>query len=328
MDVEFVCPRCRADVERRDTEYRCVACASIYPIVLGIPDFRVAPDPWISQPDDNAKATRLVAVTEGFDLAQSVEAYWAMTPSTPAEYARRFMEYVRDGERRAEEWMNTLPPSRVDGAPWLEIGCASGDLMAVCAQRGIRAVGVDVAMRWLVLARRRASLASGMQVLVCANGEHLPFRDATFARVVSVGTLEHCNDAHAVLAESARVLRGGGDTAVRTTNRYSLLPEPHVNVWGVGFVPRKWADAYVGWRSGQSYAHHHPLSSPELLAALRGAGFADVRVRAARMLESDRARLGSAGAVAPIYEALRAAPVVSRLVRAVAPLIEGWGARR
>ncbi len=326
MDIEFVCPRCRAEVERRDESYTCIRCAAVYPIVLDIPDFRVEPDPWIGLQDDRDKAMRVIGVSEGLDLAASVAAYWDLTPSTPREHARRFIEYVLGGERRAAEWLDTLPPAQVANAPWLEIGCASGDLLAVCAERGVRVVGVDVAMRWLVLARKRASLASGTQTLVCANGEHLPFRDGTFARVVSVGTLEHCSNARAVLSESARVLRTGGDTALRTTNRYSLLPEPHVNLWGVGFVPRHLADAYVRWRGGQGYAHHHPLSASELGAAMRVAGFADVHVGAARMLSSDRERLGGAGALAaPVYEGMRATPLVSHALRTVAPLLEARG---
>ena len=30
-----------------------------------------------------------------------------------------------------------------------------------------------------------------------------------------------------------------------TPNRWSLTPEPHVNVWGVGFLPRAWRERYV-----------------------------------------------------------------------------------
>lgn len=30
-------------------------------------------------------------------------------------------------------------------------------------------------------------------------------------------------------------------------NRFSLLPEPHVGLWGVGFLSRQTADTYVRW---------------------------------------------------------------------------------
>lgn len=328
---DYVCPRCRGELQIQSDGYACAGCDAAYPVVLGIPDFRVSPDPWIGMEDDRSKARRVVDASEGMDLRESVATYWSMTPSTPDALARRFTDHVAGGERRAAEWLDAIKDSEPapPPGPWLEIGCASGDLLAVAAERRIRVVGVDVAMRWLVLARRRPALQRVPQTLVCANGEALPFRERTFARVVSVGTLEHCQSAGSVLAESARVLRTGGDTLARTTNRFSLLPEPHVDVWGVGFVPRRWADAYVRWRSGQRYLHHHPLSRRELVHALRRAGFTRVRVQPARMLRSDRERLGSAGrAVVPMYDWMRNTPALRTGMAMIAPLLELRGVVR
>ena len=325
--IEFICPRCRGELECEESAYRCAPCAATYPIVLGIPDFRVEPDPWISLEDDRAKARRLIERSEGLDLARSVDAYWSMTPGTPVEHARRFTGYVLAGEQRSAEWLDTLRPAvALAPGPWLEIGCASGDMLAACTSRGIQAVGVDVAMRWLVLARKRSALARGTHTLVCANGEFLPFRNMSFARVISVGTLEHCRRADAVLAESARVVRTGGDASFRTTNRYSLLPEPHVNLWGVGFLPRRWADRYVRLRGGQGYANHRPLSASELGSRMRHAGFSRTTVGPAQLLSSDRARLGSVGrALAPLYEGARTVPVIPAIMRWIAPLLEAHG---
>ncbi len=325
---EFVCPRCRGALSGDRNAYHCAPCAAEYPIVLGIPDFRVEPDPWIGLEADREKARRVVAASEGEDLATSVAAYWAMTPGTPPALASRFTAHVVAGERRATEWLDMVDRTAHVAAsgPWLEIGCASGDLLAACAARGVPAVGVDVAMRWLVLARRRPALASGAQRLICANGEALPFRDGCFARVVSVGTLEHCQRADVVVSESARVLAAGGDAWVRTTNRFSLLPEPHVGVWGVGLVPRRWADAYVRWWSGERYLHHRPLSAREISRAMRRAGFGDVAVTPASMLSSDRDRLGPAGRrIAPIYAWARRVPAVAAGLAQIAPLLDASG---
>ena len=327
--IDFVCPRCRGALECDAAAYRCMPCRETYPIVFGIPDFRVEPDPWIGFEEDRDKARRLLEITEGRDLAASVDAYWAMTPGTPPEYARRFTQYVLGGERRSAEWLDSIgtAPAPSD-APWLEIGSASGDMIAACAARGIHAVGVDVAMRWLVLARKRPTLRGAAHTLVCANGEFLPFRDRSFARVISVGTLEHCRRAEDVLSESARVLCSGGDAVIRTTNRFTLLPEPHVDLWGVGFLPRSWADNYVRWRGGQGYLHHRVLSARELFRGLLRAGFTERRVVPAPLLPSDHARLGNAGrAASPLYEWARAAPALPAIMRWVAPLLEARGRR-
>lgn len=321
----YACPRCHGALASTPTAYACNACQSVFPVIMGIPDFRLLPDPWIGMVDDRDKAQRLVERTRGASLEAMVRAYWAMTPGTPDSLASRFVEHVIGAERRSREWLATIDSAtRVDGA-WLDLGTGTGDLAVVVAEQGIRAVGIDIAMRWLVVAKRRAELAGASVDFVCCNAEHLPFADSSFARVASVGTLEHCIDASRALGESRRVLVAGGDARVRTVNRYTIMPEPHVGVWGVGYVPRRMADRYVQWRSGQRYEHHRPLSSRELRSGLRSAGFRDVRVDAAPMLSSERARLGALGWASAGYDRARTTPIARGALRVIAPLLEASG---
>jgi len=322
----LVCPRCHGELAPEPARYDCPRCRASYPIVLGIPDFRVFPDPWIGFEDDRDKARRLEERSRGGSLESMVREYWAMTPGTPTPQARRFIAHVMTAYDRSLEWLDTLGSrtSPVDGA-WLDVGTGTGDLACAAAQRGARVVGVDIAMRWLVVARRRAEL-SGLAIdLICCNAEHPPFADATFARVISVGTIEHCRDASGALAEARRVLVPGGDVQLRTVNRYTLLREPHVHVWGVGFVPRRLASEYVRWRTGSGYEHHRPLSSRELRSGLRRAGFRSVRVDAAALLPSERARLGTLHVAADGYQLARRLPVTRTLLRWTAPLLDASG---
>jgi SAM-dependent methyltransferase len=323
----FACPRCHGALDRSSDAYRCTPCAAIYPVVLGIPDFRVFPDPWIDFDDDRDKARRLSALVDDRSFEDAVRAYWDITPTTPRPLAEKFIAHVLGAERRSADWLdwlNGVEPAASDGC-WLDIGCGTGDLIAAAARRGITVVGVDIALRWLVVARRRDALAGRAAQLVCANGEHLPFAPGAFARVVSLGTLEHCVDANRVVADARRVLTPSGVLRVATVNRYSVLPEPHVGVWGVGLVPRRWADRYVRWRSGQRYLHHRPLSVREIARDFRRAGFGGVRVRAAALLAADRSRLGRAAWAAPVYDRLRTAPVTGSLIRWIAPLLDARG---
>jgi ubiquinone/menaquinone biosynthesis C-methylase UbiE len=275
--------------------------------------------------DDRDKAQRLVERTHGASLEAMVRAYWAMTPGTPESLASRFVEHVMGAERRSREWLASIDSSPRDGGAWLDVGTGTGDLAVVVAEQGTRAVGIDIAMRWLVVAKRRAELAGVAVDFVCCNAEHLPFADRTFARVVSVGTIEHCIDARRALAESRRVLVPGGDARLRTVNRYTILPEPHVGVWGVGYVPRSIADRYVHWRSGQRYVHHRPLSSRELKSGFRSAGFRDVHVDAAPMLPSEQARLGNLHWASAGYNRARSTVIARSALRVIAPLLEASG---
>jgi SAM-dependent methyltransferase len=158
---------------------------------------------------------------------------------------------------------------------------------------------------------------------VCGNAETLPFPDGTFHRVVALGTLEHCRDPAAALREVRRVLRPGGVFLARSANRFSVLPEPHVGVWGVGWLPRRWADPYVRWRSGRSYRHHRLLGPGEWRRLLRRAGLVAVEVRAGVPLAAEVARLPAAlRRAVPAYTAARDVLGLRTVLRTVAPLLD------
>lgn len=299
---------------------------SEFPELFGIADFRLEPDPWIALADDREKARQLLASTTDASFEDTVRAYWAMTPSTPVALASRFIDSVLSAERRSREWL-ALPEHRAvvttSSAPVLDLGCGTGELLAVLAQAGVPAIGVDIAMRWLVQARRRDMLRNGEQLLVCCNAEHLPFADASIGAVVSLGMLEHCASPDPIFREARRVVEPGGMLHVRTVNRFGVLPEPHVGIWGVGFVPRRYADAFVRLRSGQRYVHHRPLSAGEVRRALAGAGFLATQVTAAAMLSSDVQRLPlRLRPLAGLYSRLRSLPVIGRAMSLVAPLLD------
>ena len=328
----WVCPGCHGDLDGDPVHraaYHCGRCGRDYPVVLGIPDFRLEPDPWISFEDDRAKAAQLDAAAARLGFDDLVRLYWEMTPGTPAAAASRFTTFVLTAEQRSREWLDLYrDEDGTDGrrqGPWLELGCGTGDMLVAARRAGHTIAGVDVALRWLVVARRRLADAGVDATLVCANAEHLPFPAASFSRVLSLGTLEHCRDPGVVLRESRRVLQAGGETRLRTVNRFTLTREPHVGVRGVGFVPRRWADRYVNWRSGQRYLHHRPLSSGELRRGLRGAGFSDVRVGAAVMLDAEKNRLAVRPWISGAYSVARRIPGVRRGLSWIAPLLEARG---
>src|SRR5262249_45592821 len=127
------------------------------------------------------------------------------------------------------------------------------------------------AFRWLLIARRRLQEAGLPSNLVCCCADYLPFLEQFFDSVASVSLIEHVADAQAVIHEFGRVLKKNGNLFVRTTNRFSLAAEPHVRVWGVGFLPRRWMPAYVKWRSGLEYEKKRLLSCFEMRRFLREA---------------------------------------------------------
>jgi len=89
--------------------------------------------------------------------------------------------------------------------PILDVGCGDGSFADALFDEPVE-VGIDPWREPLEQARRLRAYRH----LVHADGEALPFPDATFATVFSNSTLEHTRSPWAVLREMHRVARSGG----------------------------------------------------------------------------------------------------------------------
>lgn len=258
----------------RQEELFCSRCQRAYPVVLGIPDLRVYEDPLIPLQDDYRKGERLQLEAERLSFGELVRFYWSLPtyPPTPPDLKQRFIRHVLSDEKRIEGYVDKIGRGRV----FLEVGCGTAALVKAAQARFELAIGCDVAFRWLVVARKRFLEAGLPSNLVCCCADYLPFSDDLFDCVAAVSVLEHVPNAKALVEESGRVLKSPGRMFVLTTNRFSLAPEPHVRVWGVGFLPRRWMPAYVKWRRGMAYEKKHLLSCFELRKIFREAKFGPI----------------------------------------------------
>lgn len=295
--LDYVCPRCKGPLTKEPDAYGCAACDRRYPVVLGIPDFRVFPDPWIEYEDDWAKARTLAARYDELDFAGLVDYYWRITPDTPPALARRYISHVLAGVVRGraslaevEELAGPLPAD----APFLELGCGTGGFLVAAAERFEHVVGIDIAMRWLVIARKRLEEAGCATArLVCCCGEFLPFPEETFGLIVASDVIEHTATQEALVRGALAALRPGGLFFFATPNRFSLTPEPHVRVWGVGFLPRALMPAYVRLVKGLPYQHIRLLSFFEIRTLLRRAGARRYRILLPRISPAELPRFTS-----------------------------------
>jgi len=266
-----VCPLCRGElvvhVERQ--AYYCAACSKHYELHGGIPDFRVFPDRFLSFTEDHERTEIVLAALERFELEPLLNYYWSFSDITPVSLRTKFVRSAMLGESRAQRvqhsiengtFKKTVRPRRV-----LEIGSGTGNFLAVAAGRYEQVVGVDIAMRWLHVSRRRF-MDRGLPVppLVCCCAEYLPFKDASFDLIVAASTLEFLRDQDKALSEWTRTLGDDGTVYVDTVNRYALSRDPYAYLWGVGFLPRAWQAAYVRWRRGASYEYIKTFSLKSL----------------------------------------------------------------
>jgi SAM-dependent methyltransferase len=249
--IRFACPLCRGDVAEDEEAWACGACGRRFIPQHGIPDFRVFPDPYLGFEQDRERAEAVVAALDRHDLAGLLQHYWSLSDTTPRGFRERFALNALRAEGKARRVLGLLEDQDLaaSGGRVLEIGSGSGGLLSLASRRFKEVVGLDIAMRWLHLSRRRfMDRCRPIPTLVCACAEHLPFPDGSFDLVVLAATLECTRDPERVLAECRRVLTDTGCLYINAANRFSLAPEPRVRLWGVGFLPRRWQAPYVRWR--------------------------------------------------------------------------------
>jgi ubiquinone/menaquinone biosynthesis C-methylase UbiE/uncharacterized protein YbaR (Trm112 family) len=304
------CPLCKGSLSLSKEKLCCAPCAKTYPVVLGIPDLRIYEDPLIPLEDDYRKGEKVQGQAENLRFADLVRYYWSLPtyPYTPPELRERFIHHVLTDEARIAGYRDKIG----SGKAFLDVGCGTAALVKVAQPKFDFAVGCDVAFRWLLIGRKRLQEAELPANLVCCCADYLPFSNQTFDSVASVSLLEHVSDAPAAIHEFARVAQPDARIFVWTTNRFSLAPEPHVRVWGVGFLPRRWMPAYVKWRSGLPYEKKHLLSCFEIRRFFSREGL-------------DHINFSLPGITAPDWENLRGVErLAARIFRlaAVTPLLK------
>jgi ubiquinone/menaquinone biosynthesis C-methylase UbiE len=135
-------------------------------------------------------------------------------------------DQARGGEERGENFAAEIEPHLKiqTGAVVLEVGVGTGVVAAALQRRGLRVVGLDIAMKMLRVALGRST------GLVRYDGWRMPFPDATFDAAYMVWVIHLVEDQGALLREVARVLRPSGRLVIATTDRepdqVRLITEP------------------------------------------------------------------------------------------------------
>jgi SAM-dependent methyltransferase len=161
-----------------------------------------------------------------------------------ADNAERHWWYRARRELVAE----VLGPHIRPGDVALDVGCGTGEVMAVLAQAGAGAVvGTDLSPHALAHAAARPG-RRGAGRLLAARAEQLPFPDGCADVMVSLEVIEHVDSDLAALHEYRRVLRTGGTLLVTVPAYESLWGEHddwagHRRRYGAGQLGRTVARA-------------------------------------------------------------------------------------
>ena len=269
---------------------------------------------------------RLDERAAGMDFRSLLASYYATNDKVPPAQVTLFTRGTMAAGERADATLSSwerhdarIASAGVPGATLIDLGCGTAPLAIAARRRGWRAIGVDVGLRWLVLARERAREAGVDVPLICANVEVLPFADGIAARAGGESILENAADHEQALHELARVLRHGGRLWLTTPNKYSLGPDPHLGVMAGGWWPDAWLKRHAT-RAGKVFPRRTLFTRGSIRRSLEAADFGQITIELPDISEAQKTTqsLVMQRAIEG-YQALKRWPVAGTLLQTVAP---------
>jgi len=241
------CVECESDLgpwRRGASDYRCIACGSVYSSVNGVLNVL---------PREGARACG--------DLQMGSLSSFAKTTTDRMDW---------------EALVNIVSGGMSDGVPersrlFLDIGCGYGALSTAAAKKFGLVVGIDADLGQLesVPELLKGEMPQNL-VLVRAFAEKLPFRPGQFHAVTCVQTLEHVGNPDAAIGQIRLMLAPGGRLFLSVPNRFTLRAEPHTNLRGIGYLPKWLAERYAAaLGKAEEFRSLHFFSAGQVSALLR-----------------------------------------------------------
>ncbi|NOY17527.1 MAG: methyltransferase domain-containing protein [Gammaproteobacteria bacterium] len=265
----FICPVCRAKVDRMGEGYHCSACDMIYPVLFGIPDFRIRPDRYLTLEQEREKAGKLYEFGKTATFSELLDFYYTITDDVPAELAVRYKAYINNAPRLAALTVKDLDLSP-DKDVLLDVGCGAGGMLIAATGQCRAVIGVDIALRWLVICKKRLAESGIDAMLVCADAEALPFEYGKMTKIVAGDVIEHVYDPVHLLEVCEQHLMPAGQLWVSASNRYCLGPNALTRIWWIGFFPRPMRTRLLKRLRGVDSLRYINLVSPGYLKQLLG----------------------------------------------------------
>ena len=234
--IKLLCPACRTLLTKLQETLNCSGCHRQYPVLFGIPDLRLGPDRYLSLEDERAKAAKLQLFGASSSFDELLNYYYSVTDDVTPLLATKFTAAILASPARALQVLARLEQPREDSV-LVDLGCGAGGTLMEAAKSFPKCVGVDIGLRWLVIAQKRFAEAGVPVALVCADVETMPFADGSFSHVIAENLLDHVRAPVIATERASALVAPGGQLWITGGNRWWIGPHPAVGIWAAGMCP-------------------------------------------------------------------------------------------
>lgn len=279
----FRCSHCKSEISYNYGYLICKRCGAQFKNYKHILDCRVK-----SLENTNSQelkfTNRLLAIENSSSFEQMVSTAYQLREESAEKQKgykaisdmkkKNFLRsYKTKGQLRYDDFLDIkskLFNNSLKTSAAVDIGCGWGTDLLCLAKHFDTVIGIEISYPDLIIAQKLL-LQNGLAnfVLVCIDPDNLPLADEIADYVNCQAVIEHVPDKTSFLKEIKRIIRNNGYCYLHSPNRYTILKETHTGVWGVGFLPRKYANLYVKKKVGIEYLNTAPLSYYELERILK-----------------------------------------------------------
>lgn len=241
----ILCPKCYGKLQPGQKNWKCKRCKKDYPVRFGILDLRLFDSGhegnWVCE--DLDKAGKLWSIYDDSSYHDLVNFCVQDTDSLDLE--NRYQAYRLNISKRVKNILtrqigfSPMVYSRSITGPGLDIGCGSGIGILALMATAPSSIGVDIKISELICARKLLEEKgfSETTILIAAFAENLPLRDDYFSTIIARDVYEHVTNRGLFLENAYSALKPNGIFLCNTTSRFSWV-EPHVQMIGIGYLPR------------------------------------------------------------------------------------------
>jgi len=126
----------------------------------------------------------------------------------------------------------------------LDIGSGKGNFLIECADKGYSAVGVEINIKKIRKAFKKAESLNLKLKIIHKAIEKSEFPNNSFDFINVAEVIEHVKEPEKVLNKMSKILKKGGVAYVSAHNRFGFY-DTHFHVYFLGWMPRFLSDFYL-----------------------------------------------------------------------------------